>query len=424
MARGHVIDDGTLHRLDDGSWRWTAAEAQLRWLRLNARGLDVSIEDHTDELAALALQGPLSRAVLEAASQSSLADLPWFERRSLSVGGIDLDVSRTGYTGDLGYELWVARDQAVALWDVLTETGAAYALRPAGILALDIARIEAGLIMAEVDYTSAWHAVTPSQAYSPYELGLGRLVEPNKDVPFVGRSALRREQEHGGPPRRLVGLDLDWADLERLHARHGLTPALSAQAWREQIPVYDYAGQIGRASSGTWSPLLKKNLAIGTLPAQAARIGAWYELEMDRRGRAWAARCHRRRVALLRSPTQAGVAGASQADQHRVDGALPDVRPIRPSWPNASPGNARRPSSPPRCRGQRLPHTKALGRDGGARRVRRSEDPPVAAVGAGRVTSPRATGSSSWPRRTAAGHADVSERSTQASAGTKRGSTA
>lgn len=276
---GHIIDDGTLHRLDDGSWRWTAAEAQLRWLRLNARGLDVSIEDHTDVLAALALQGPLSRAVLEAASQSSLADLPWFGRRSLIVGGISLDVSRTGYTGDLGYELWVARDQAVALWDALTEAGAAYALRPAGILALDIARIEAGLIMAEVDYTSAWHALTPRQAWSPYELGLGRLVEPNKDVPFVGRNALRREQEHGGPPRRLVGLDLDWADLERLYARHGLTPALSAQAWRDQVPVYDYGGQIGRASSGTWSPLLKKNLAIGTIAAHAAWVGGRYELE-------------------------------------------------------------------------------------------------------------------------------------------------
>lgn len=276
---GRIIDDGTIARLDDGSWRWTAAEGQLRWLRLNVRGLDVTIEDHTDELAALALQGPLSRAVLEAVAQTSLAELPYFGRRSLSIGGISLDISRTGYSGDLGYELWVTRDQAVALWDALAEAGAAYALRPAGILALDIARLEAGLIMAEVDYTSAWHAITPSQAYSPFELDLGRLVRLDKEVPFVGRSALRREQERGGPKRRLVGFDLDWGDLERLHARHDLAPALSARAWRDQIPVYDYGGQIGRATSGTWSPVLKKNLAIGTIEAHAAWVGGWYELE-------------------------------------------------------------------------------------------------------------------------------------------------
>jgi len=283
-GEGHIIDDGTLHRLDDGSWRWTAAEGQLRWLRLNARGLDVSIEDVTDALAAVALQGPLSRAVLEAASQTSLADLPWFGRRSLTIGDLSLDVSRTGYTGDLGYELWVSVDRAVDLWDALAEVGAAYAMRPVGILALDIARIEAGLIMAEVDYTSAWHAITPHQAYSPFELGLGRLVSQDKEVPFVGRAALRREQERGGPPRRLVGLDLDWADLERLHARHDLSPALSAQAWRDQIPVYDGGRQIGRASSGTWSPVLKKNLAIGTIESQAARVGGRFELEWSVEG--------------------------------------------------------------------------------------------------------------------------------------------
>ena len=156
------------------------------------------------------MQGPLSRALLEAAAQASLADLPYYGRRGLRIGTIDLDVSRTGYTGDLGYELWVSAGQAVALWDALIEAGAAYGLRPAGILALDVARVEAGLIMAEVDYTSAWHAQTPAQTWSPFELGLGRLVDLDKEVPFVGRSALRREHERGGPPRRLVGLDLDW----------------------------------------------------------------------------------------------------------------------------------------------------------------------------------------------------------------------
>ena len=210
-SAGRVVDDGTLMRLDDGAWRWTAAEGQLRWLRLNARGLDVSIQDDTDATAALALQGPLSRDVLEAAAQTSLTDLRYFGRRALRIGGIELDVSRTGYTGDRGYELWIPVDGALAVWDALMESGTAYAIRPAGILALDVVRVEAGLIMAGVDYISSQHALTPAQSYSPFELGLGGLVKLDKDVPFVGRAALRRERDAGGPPRRLVGLDLDWA---------------------------------------------------------------------------------------------------------------------------------------------------------------------------------------------------------------------
>jgi len=278
-SEGRVIDDGTIMRLDDDAWRWTAAEGQLRWLRLNARGLDVEIEDETDALAALALQGPLSRDVLEAAAQTSLAELRYFSRRELSIDGVTIDVSRTGYTGDLGYELWIPRDDAVAVWDALTETGAAYALRPAGILALDVVRVEAGLIMAGVDYISSHHALIPGQSYSPYELGLEQLVKLDKEVPFVGRAALRREQEAGGPPRRLVGLDLDWADLERLYSTHGLAPALSAHAWRDEIPIYDFGEQVGRATSGSWSLVLKKNLAIGTIAAGSAEIGT--ELEME-----------------------------------------------------------------------------------------------------------------------------------------------
>jgi aminomethyltransferase len=281
---GRVIDDGTLHRLDDGSWRWTAADGQLRWLRMNARGLDVTIVDQSDDVAALALQGPLSRAVLESAAQTDLAGLRYYARQEVAIGGLRVDVSRTGYTGDLGYELWVPHGHATALWDALVEAGSAYALRPAGILALDVARIEAGLIMADVDYTSVRHAWTIDQSYSPFELGLGRLVDLEKEVRFVGRTALRAERAGGGPPRRLVGLDLDWTDLERLHARHGLTTALSAAAWRDQIPIYGDGRQVGRATSGTWSPLLKQNLALGTVEAACAAIGSRLEMEWSVEG--------------------------------------------------------------------------------------------------------------------------------------------
>jgi aminomethyltransferase len=170
-------------------------------------------------------------------------------------------------------------DGAVAVWDALMESGQAYAIRAAGILALDVARVEAGLIMAGVDYTSVHHALTRQQSYSPYELGLGGLVKLDKEVPFVGQSALKREQAAGGPPRRFVGLDLDWADLERLCAKHGLAPALSANAWRGEIPIYDFGEQVGRATSGSWSLVLKKNLAMGTVAAKSAEIGT--ELEME-----------------------------------------------------------------------------------------------------------------------------------------------
>jgi aminomethyltransferase len=289
---GRIIDDGTIHRLDDGSWRWTAAEGQLRWLYLNARGLDVSIDDETDEVAALAIQGPLSRDLLEAVTQESLAELGYFRRRAARIGDIEVDISRTGYTGDLGYELWLDRGAALPVWDALSEAGAAYALRPAGILALDVVRIEAGLIMADVDYTSARHALTPEQAYSPAELGLDRLLKLDKDVPFVGQAALREEASRGGPSRRLVGLELDWLELERLYDRHGLAPALSPQAWRDQIPIYDGAKQVGRATSGTWSLVLKKNLAIGCVEAGVSAVGTRLQIE-------WSVEGERGRIAAV-----------------------------------------------------------------------------------------------------------------------------
>jgi len=282
---GKVIDDGTVSRLDDGSYRWTAADAQTRWLRLNARGLDVTIEETSEQVASLALQGPLSRDVLEAATGESFGDLRYFRRRGSRIGDIDIDVSRTGYTGDLGYELWVDVARATDLWDALMETGRSYALRPAGMLALDVVRIEAGLILLEVDYTSSMHALIPEQSYSPDEIGLGRLVALDKETPFVGQAALRREAQAGGPPRRLVGLDLDWVELERLYAAQDLTPTLSSTAWRQQIPVYSGGRQIGRATSGTWSPGLKKNIALACVEARHEPIGSTLEMEWTVEGR-------------------------------------------------------------------------------------------------------------------------------------------
>ncbi|MDQ3531319.1 MAG: aminomethyltransferase family protein [Actinomycetota bacterium] len=271
---GRVIDDGTIARLDDSTFRWTSADPSLRWFGLNAAGLQVGIEDVSESLAALALQGPLSREVLEAASGESFAELRYFGRRPAQIRGIEIDVSRTGYTGDLGYELWVPAGSAVELWDALMGAGASYGLRPAGMLALDVARLEAGLILIEVDFFSSRHALIPEQSYSPFEIGLGRLVNFTKEANFVGRRALEAEQAAGGPSRRLVGLELDWDAIETLHRKQGLPPQISAIAWRTPVPVYLDGRQIGRATSGTWSPTLKKSIALGSVPAACSEPGA------------------------------------------------------------------------------------------------------------------------------------------------------
>jgi aminomethyltransferase len=282
---GKVIDDGTIHALDDGSYRWTAADAQSRWLRMNSRGLDVEVEDLSGKVAALALQGPLSRDVLEAATGDSFAHMGYFRRRPSKVAGIAIDVSRTGYTGDLGYELWIPSTRAVKVWDELMAAGKAFGIRPAGMLALDVVRLEAGLILLEVDYTSARHAINPDQNYSPFEIGLGRLVSFDKGD-FVGRLALEREQKRGGPPRRLVGLELDWYGIERLYTEQGLPPAISATVNRSAVPVFaERGGQIGKVTSHGWSPILKQAIALASVPPSHERPGSRVEAEWTVEGR-------------------------------------------------------------------------------------------------------------------------------------------
>jgi len=270
---GRMMDDGTLARLDDGSIRWTAADPQLRWLEMNAGGLDVAIEDVSEATAAVALQGPLARAVLEAATGGSWADLGYYRRRSGTIAGSTVDVSRTGFTGDLGYEIWADAGDAVALWDALSQAGASFGLRPAGLAALDLVRVEAGLILLEVDYTSARHALSPGQAYSPFEVGLGRLVDLAKPA-FVGRRALLAERDAGGPRRRLAGLMLDWDGIERLSRQHGLPPVMSSAVSRAAVPVYGGTGrQVGRITSSAWSPTLKALVALASLDAEHEQPG-------------------------------------------------------------------------------------------------------------------------------------------------------
>jgi aminomethyltransferase len=255
---------------------------------MNGAGLDVTVEDVTERTAAVALQGPQSRAVLEAATGESFADLGYFRRRAttLKVGRskVAVDVSRTGYTGDLGYELWVDTEHAIGLWDALIAAGAPYGIRPAGMIALDVVRLEAGLILLEVDYTSARHAMNAEQAYSPAEIGLGRLVDLDKG-PYVGGRALASEARAGGPPRRLVGLELDWSGIEALHSAQDLPPSAPAVVSRAPVPIFDASRQVGRATSTGWSPILKKPIALGSVSPAYERPGSRLTVEWTVKGR-------------------------------------------------------------------------------------------------------------------------------------------
>ena len=274
---GKVIDDGTVSRLGESLFRWTAAEPSLRWIRENAFGLEVQVEDISEKTAAVALQGPTSREILRACAEGDVAGLKYFRVMPTRIAGIPVDISRTGYTGDLGYEVWVEAAQALRLWDALMEAGRPYDITPTGMLALDVARIEAGLILADVDYLGARKALIPSQTYSPYEIGLGRLVNLEK-APYIGQAALKRIAREG-PPRQLVGLDVSWDDVERLHDEVGLAPQLPATASRVAVPVYRDGLQVGKATSSTWSPTLKKMIALATIASDAAAPGTRLEME-------------------------------------------------------------------------------------------------------------------------------------------------
>ncbi len=276
---GKVIDDGTVSRLEENVYRWTAADPSLRWFTQNAAGLEVQIEDISESVAALALQGPTSGRLLRTVVEGTdISSLKYFRVTRGKIGGVPVEISRTGYTGDLGYEIWVANDQALRVWDVLIDRGRPFDIKPAGMLALDVARIEAGLLLIEVDFNSSKKALVDEQKYSPFEMGLDRLVNLDKDR-FIGRQALIKEAKLGAA-RRIVGIDVDWTEVERRFEAVGLPPSVSPIASRVAVPVYSNGNQIGKATSTTWSPLLKKMIALATLKRDFVRPGTKIEVEI------------------------------------------------------------------------------------------------------------------------------------------------
>lgn len=244
---GKVIDDGTLFRLGENHFRLCCQENQLFWLTHSAKGFDVDIHDETDEVTALSLQGPTSCTVLKALGCQGIETLKPFEMRSFPFAGDEVMVSRTGFTGDLGYELWIKPSLALPLWDGLQDAGKPFGgVEPVGSHALDMARIEAGFIAAHVDFVPADQAIRPDRARSPYELNLDWLVAMDKGH-FTGRRALLEEKKNGSR-YCLVAVDID-----------GKYPADGA------IIYHHKETEVGHITSGIWSPTAKRNIGLASL---------------------------------------------------------------------------------------------------------------------------------------------------------------
>ncbi|HIN80060.1 MAG TPA: aminomethyl transferase family protein, partial [Planctomycetes bacterium] len=251
---GKLVDDGTVMNLGENKYRLTAASPLWRWVDRFSAGFDVTITDQSDEIASLAIQGPRSRAIVEEAL-GEVIPLRYFQMAATSLAGIPVEISRTGYTGDLGYELWCQAEHSTALWDRLMAAGKPHRLLPIGLDALDIVRIEAGYILQGVDYHSAPTCLIEGRKSSPFEAGIGFAVDLHR-APFVGSEALEREKRM--PPRwKLVGLELSLPEIEKLYATVGLPPTLAIEASRISRPVHLRGQQVGYVTSSTFSPILK-----------------------------------------------------------------------------------------------------------------------------------------------------------------------
>ena len=268
---GRLVEEGTLFRLAENDFLLNAALHQYAWLKETAYGFDVVIEEVTDELAGLALQGPMSRHVLKALGVQGIESLPHFSLMETTIDGRWLRIDRAGYTGDLGYELWVEPRDALWLWDTLMRVGEPYKIAPMGSATLNIARIEAGFILVDVDYLAANYAVRPTQRESPYECGIGWTVNLKKDAYFVGKRALKREKEQNLSRHVLIGLEIE-----------GRKPAPGSFVYADRPGKKE----IGLTTSAIWSPTLKKNIAYARVPQAYAKPGTemwieiWYPKEM------------------------------------------------------------------------------------------------------------------------------------------------
>lgn len=277
---GNMVSDGIVLRLDETVFRLTL-DSCYQWLTQQASSYEVQIEDIIGRYGLLALQGPSSRAILADAIGQSWDELAFMRCRSTRIGKARVDLARTGFTGELGYELWVRAEDAPGLWDAIFQAGEAYGLLPAGEYAIDMARVEAGLIVITADYTgcgpdtrSAEVPLPVEHPASPYELGLGHLIDFSKPA-FIGKEALMvaRERE---PEKRLVGLEFDWAQVAAHYIARGLPPEVSSRVRWDVLPVQSDGHEIGWATSVTWSPTINKLIGFGRVASGVAGPGAHF----------------------------------------------------------------------------------------------------------------------------------------------------
>ena len=280
--RGFVVEDGVVFRSAVDDYLVTCAEPNLAYFTSFVGRLRVTLEDVSDASAVLAVQGPRSRAILSCLAPA-VAQLPYFGTVGATVAGTPVTISRTGYTGDLGYELWIPADRAVHVWDAVTDASTGQGVIPFGLTALYMARIEAGLLLLDVDFGSSRYAWTDANRSTLIELGLGWMIRDlaSDDRAFIGRAAVERELADRTSRWKLTGLVLDWQDYDRHYDDAGLIPPKDHTPVQDEYYVYDEsAGQIGYATSLMYSPMLQRHIALARVPLDRTKPGSRVKLEL------------------------------------------------------------------------------------------------------------------------------------------------
>jgi aminomethyltransferase len=278
---GKVVDDGAVFHIAENHLRLTSTLPSLEWLIDNSSGFDVTIDDVSEELVGIALQGPTSRDLLQKLTNVDLSALKFWHCTDADVSGSPSLISRSGYTGDLGFEIFVRPQDAERVWDSAMDLASNYQMRPCGLIALDMTRIEAGLPTIDSEFISAKQTLFEVQTISPLELGVGWMCKLDGDF-FVGRDALIKEKASGTSRWNTVGIELDVTYIEKYFREFDMPLHLPERSWNEAVPIYADESQntlIGRGTSGMWSPLLKKYIVIARIPPQYAKLGSNFFIE-------------------------------------------------------------------------------------------------------------------------------------------------
>jgi aminomethyltransferase len=280
--RGFVVEDGVIFRTAAADYLLTCAEPNQAYFTGLIGRRHVTIEDVSEGTAVLAIQGPTSREILTCLAPA-VAGLPYFGLAEATIADTPVTISRTGYTGDLGYELWIPADRAIAVWDAVGTASAGRGVIPIGMIALYMARIEAGLLLLDVDFGSSRYAWADANRSTLIELGLGWMVRDlaADDRMFIGRPALERELRDKSSRWKLTGLILDWQDYDRHFDAAGLIPPKDHTPIQDEYYVYDDHGtQLGYATSLMYSPMLQRHIALARVPLDRTKPGSHVKLEL------------------------------------------------------------------------------------------------------------------------------------------------